>query len=168
MLLGRKSTRLEALRRSCKGWLFSSTRGLTRRLSNVVNGRFFNSLCKFEFQTKRRGSSPGYRNTPVYIRRLMHVPASSDAVRDAMPVFFEMLTQESKPSQKKDCKNAVRVVLGHFIFVYVHPYMDQRPYRPVPHEPDGPRPADTRGQWCRWNGGTPTWPLWKRHVYGRT
>jgi Fic family protein len=58
----------------------------------------------------------GYRNAPVYIRRSMHVPPNSDAVRDAMPVFFEMLTEESEPS--------VRVVLGHFIFVYIHPYMD--------------------------------------------
>jgi Fic family protein len=58
----------------------------------------------------------GYRNAPVFIRRSMHVPPNSDAVRDAMPVFFEMLTQESEPS--------VRVVLGHFIFVYIHPYMD--------------------------------------------
>ena len=33
-----------------------------------------------------------------------------------MPVFFEMLSEESEPS--------VRVVLGHFIFVYIHPYMD--------------------------------------------
>jgi hypothetical protein len=30
--------------------------------------------------------------------------------------FFEMPTEESEPS--------VRVVLGHFIFVYIHPYMD--------------------------------------------
>ena len=58
----------------------------------------------------------GYRNAPVYIRRSTHVPPNSAAVRDAMPVFFEMLTQESEPS--------VRVVLGHFIFVYIHPYMD--------------------------------------------
>ena len=58
----------------------------------------------------------GYRNAPVYIRRSMHVPPNSAAVRDAMPVFFEMLTQEPEPS--------VRVVLGHFIFVYIHPYMD--------------------------------------------
>jgi hypothetical protein len=57
-----------------------------------------------------------YRNAPVHIRRSMHVPPNSDAVRDAMPVFFEMLTEEAEPS--------VRVVLGHFIFVYVHPYMD--------------------------------------------
>lgn len=58
----------------------------------------------------------GYRNAPVYIRRSMHVPPNSDAVRDAMPVFFELLTQDTEPP--------VRVVLGHFIFVYIHPYMD--------------------------------------------
>jgi Fic family protein len=33
-----------------------------------------------------------------------------------MPVFFELLSGETEP--------AVRVVLGHFIFVYIHPYMD--------------------------------------------
>jgi hypothetical protein len=64
----------------------------------------------------RRADLAGYRNAPVYIRRSMHVPPNSEAVRDAMPVFFEMLTQEPEPS--------VRVVLGHFIFVYIHPYMD--------------------------------------------
>ncbi len=58
----------------------------------------------------------GYRNAPVYIRRSMHAPPNSEAVRDAMPVFFEMQTQEAEPS--------VRVVLGHFIFVYIHPYVD--------------------------------------------
>jgi hypothetical protein len=64
----------------------------------------------------RRADLAGYRNTPVYIRHSMHVPPNSEAVRDAMPVFFEMLSEESEPS--------VRVVLGHFIFVYIHPYMD--------------------------------------------
>jgi len=64
----------------------------------------------------RTADLAGYRNAPVYIRRSIHVPPNSDAVRDAMPVFFEMLTQEAEPS--------VRVVLGHFIFVYIHPYMD--------------------------------------------
>jgi Fic family protein len=33
-----------------------------------------------------------------------------------MPVLFELLKQE--PSA------AVRAVLGHFLFVYIHPYMD--------------------------------------------
>jgi hypothetical protein len=64
----------------------------------------------------KTGDLAGYRNGPVYIRRSMHVPLNPDAVRDAMPVFFEMLGAETEP--------AVRVVLGHFIFVYIHPYMD--------------------------------------------
>jgi len=58
----------------------------------------------------------GYRNAPVYIRRSMHVPPSSEAVRDAMPVLFRLLKDETEAS--------VRVVLGHFIFVYIHPYID--------------------------------------------
>jgi len=58
----------------------------------------------------------GYRSNQVYIRRSMHVPPEWNAVRDLMPTFFELLSEEDEP--------AVRVVLGHFIFVYVHPYMD--------------------------------------------
>ena len=58
----------------------------------------------------------GYRNGPVYIMNSMHVPLNRDAVRDAMPAFFDLLRQEPHP--------AVRVVLGHFLFVYIHPYMD--------------------------------------------
>lgn len=58
----------------------------------------------------------GYRNGQVFIRRSMHVPPGPDAVRDLMPAFFELLSVEDDP--------AVRVVLGHFVFVYIHPYMD--------------------------------------------
>ncbi len=58
----------------------------------------------------------GYRNGQVFIRKSMHVPLNRDAVRDAMPAFFDLLREEPHP--------AVRVVLGHFIFVYIHPYMD--------------------------------------------
>jgi fido (protein-threonine AMPylation protein) len=58
----------------------------------------------------------GYRNGQVYIRRSMHVPLNREAVRDTMPAFFELLREEKDP--------AVRVVLGHFVFVYIHPYMD--------------------------------------------
>ena len=46
----------------------------------------------------------------------MHVPPSPPAVRDAMPAFFDLLREEPEPS--------VRIVLGHFLFVYVHPYPD--------------------------------------------
>lgn len=58
----------------------------------------------------------GYRNGPVYIRQSMHAPPAKEAVRDLMPAFFELLEEETQA--------AVRVVLGHFIFVYIHPYMD--------------------------------------------
>lgn len=58
----------------------------------------------------------GYRNGPVYIRRSMHVPPRFDAVREWMPAFFDLLQNEPEP--------AVRVVLGHFMFVYIHPYFD--------------------------------------------
>ena len=58
----------------------------------------------------------GYRTSAVYLRGSRHVPLNPDAVRDAMPAFFELLREESDP--------AVRIVLGHFIYVYIHPYMD--------------------------------------------
>ena len=58
----------------------------------------------------------GYRNHQVYIGNSKHVPVNVDAMRDAMPVYFELLSEETEAS--------VRAVLGHFIFVYIHPYMD--------------------------------------------
>lgn len=58
----------------------------------------------------------GYRSMPVFIRRSMHVPPSADAIQDLMPAFFDLLKEEKEAS--------VRIVLGHFFFVYIHPYMD--------------------------------------------
>jgi len=62
------------------------------------------------------GDLAGYRNGPVHIGRSMHAPPGREAVRDLMPAFFGLLEEETEP--------AVRVVLGHFVFVYIHPYMD--------------------------------------------
>ncbi|MGQ0620623.1 MAG: Fic family protein [Panacagrimonas sp.] len=53
---------------------------------------------------------------PVHIRRSMHVPPRDSAVRELMPAFFDLLQNEREP--------AVRVVPGHFVFVYIHPYLD--------------------------------------------
>ena len=64
----------------------------------------------------RAADLAGYRNDQVYLRSSMHVPPRYEAVRDCMPAFFDLLREESEPS--------VRVVLGHFMFVYIHPYMD--------------------------------------------
>jgi len=58
----------------------------------------------------------GYRTDQVYIRNSLHTPLRVQAVRECMPVLFDLLQEETDP--------AVRVVLGHFIFVYIHPYMD--------------------------------------------
>jgi len=58
----------------------------------------------------------GYRGQPVYIRKSMHVPPRCEAVRDLMPAFFSLLKDEEEP--------AVKAVLGHFFFVYIHPYID--------------------------------------------
>jgi Fic family protein len=58
----------------------------------------------------------GYRNDQVYIKGSMHIPLNPDALRDAIPALFDLLKEEPEPS--------VRAVLGHFIFVYIHPYMD--------------------------------------------
>jgi len=58
----------------------------------------------------------GYRNSAVYIRQSQHVPMSVEAVRDAMPAFFDLLKSENDP--------AVRIVLGHFMLVYIHPFSD--------------------------------------------
>jgi hypothetical protein len=58
----------------------------------------------------------GYRTGPVYIRKSKHTPPTKAAVRELMPALFDLLMEEENP--------AVRVVLGHFIFVYIHPYFD--------------------------------------------
>ena len=58
----------------------------------------------------------GYRSGPVIIRRSKHVPPPREAVRDCMPALFELLDAEPEAG--------VRVVLGHFVFVYIHPYID--------------------------------------------
>ncbi len=58
----------------------------------------------------------GYRSHQVYIGNSKHVPLNVDAMRDAMPTLFELLHEEPEAS--------VRAVLGHFIFVFIHPYMD--------------------------------------------
>lgn len=58
----------------------------------------------------------GYRNDQVFIRGALHVPPPKEAVRDCMPMLFELLEAETSPQ--------VRTVLSHFLFVYIHPYMD--------------------------------------------
>jgi len=62
------------------------------------------------------GALAGYRNIPVYLRTSRYVPPRWEAVRDAMPVLFDLLEKEAEPS--------VCAVLGHWLFGYIHPYPD--------------------------------------------
>jgi len=59
----------------------------------------------------------GYREKPVFLRGSRYVPPSPGrAVIDGMEAFFEALQEEPEPS--------VRALLGHFLFVYIHPFAD--------------------------------------------
>lgn len=58
----------------------------------------------------------GYRNHPVYIRNSMHTPLPVHTLVDAMDAFFDCMISESHAG--------VRAILGHFIFVFIHPFMD--------------------------------------------
>jgi Fic/DOC family len=58
----------------------------------------------------------GYRNQPVFLRGSRHVPPRADVLGDAMPALFDLLEKEEVP--------AVRAVLGHWMFGYIHPYPD--------------------------------------------
>jgi hypothetical protein len=64
----------------------------------------------------RSADLAGYRSGQIFIRQSQHLPPRREAVRDMIPTLFELLADEAEPS--------VRVVLGHFILVYIHPYMD--------------------------------------------
>lgn len=58
----------------------------------------------------------GYRNGPIFIRNSMHTPLPRDALADAMEALFDLMAQEPQA--------AVRAVLGHHLFVFIHPYFD--------------------------------------------
>ena len=64
----------------------------------------------------RKAELAGYRDGPVYIRRSKHVAPRYEAVRDCMTAFFDLLKHETT--------SVARIVLGHFVFVFIHPYMD--------------------------------------------
>jgi len=58
----------------------------------------------------------GYRDRRVFIRGSEHVPPATAAVPMLMEALFGALARETSP--------AVRAVLGHFVFVFIHPYSD--------------------------------------------
>ncbi len=58
----------------------------------------------------------GFRNHFVYLQGSRHVPPRWEIVPDAMEALFDLLEGENE--------SAVRVVLGHWLFGYIHPYPD--------------------------------------------
>ena len=58
----------------------------------------------------------GYRTMQVYIKGSKHTPLPVNAVNSSIRALCEMIEEE------KD--GFVKAVLGHFFFVYIHPYMD--------------------------------------------
>lgn len=58
----------------------------------------------------------GYRRGPAYIKNSRFVPPPYTAVIDCMEEFFRLLKEETHPF--------VRAILGHFIFTFIHPYLD--------------------------------------------
>jgi hypothetical protein len=58
----------------------------------------------------------GYRTGPIFIRNSMHTPVPRDAILDCLEALFDLIRTEPHP--------AVRAVLGHHLFVFIHPYFD--------------------------------------------
>ena len=58
----------------------------------------------------------GHRSGPVYIRSSRHVPPPHEAVNDSMTALLDLLGGEQEA--------IVRAVLGHWLFGFIHPYMD--------------------------------------------
>lgn len=63
-----------------------------------------------------RSQLAGYRSGPIFIRNSMHTPVPRDAILDSLEALWELITEETEAS--------VRAVLGHHLFVFIHPYFD--------------------------------------------
>jgi fido (protein-threonine AMPylation protein) len=64
----------------------------------------------------QRHQLAGYRTGPIFIRNSMHTPLPREALLDSMDELFRLMATEPEP--------AVRAVLGHHLFVFIHPYFD--------------------------------------------
>lgn len=58
----------------------------------------------------------GYRRGPIFSRNSKHTPLPSDALPDSLEALWELI--EAEPDA------CVRAVLGHHLFVFIHPYYD--------------------------------------------
>ncbi|MFC1589436.1 Fic family protein [Pseudomonadota bacterium] len=58
----------------------------------------------------------GYRKGPIYIRSSRHVPPASEQLMDCMTALKECIDEEES--------FAVKAILGHLFFGYIHPFFD--------------------------------------------
>lgn len=63
-----------------------------------------------------RSQLMGYRTGPIFIRNSMHTPVPREAILDSLEALFDLISTEPEAS--------VRAVLGHHLFVFIHPYYD--------------------------------------------
>lgn len=63
-----------------------------------------------------RGQLAGYRRGPIFIRNSMHTPVPREAILDSLEALWDLLRDEPEA--------CVRAVLGHHLFVFIHPYFD--------------------------------------------
>ncbi len=63
-----------------------------------------------------RSQLAGYRSGPIFIRNSMHTPVPREAILDSLEALWDLIQAEPEAS--------VRAVLGHHLFVFVHPYFD--------------------------------------------
>jgi hypothetical protein len=99
-------------------------------IAEILDGRSYIDALENGFQTwYREMFSPavragilqanqlaGYRDVPVYLRGSRHVPPAADSIVDCMEAYLDLMRNENEA--------IVRALLGHFIFVYIHPYPD--------------------------------------------
>lgn len=114
---------------AAKGY-YLAFQAVTQSVSKVLVGHPPGTVFSSDLQTWYRelfaplvqaqmmapSSLAGYRNGQVYIAKSRHVPPPNTAVLDSMSTLEKLLASEPNA--------AVRAVLGHFIFVFIHPYMD--------------------------------------------
>lgn len=110
-----------ALVKEDAGQVFSgrdSIPGLAARLFNERHQAWFQKLFgpSVDAGILERRDLVGYRRHMVFLRGSLHSPPHFDYVRDGMEALRECFVGEPDAF--------VRAVLGHWLFGFVHPYMD--------------------------------------------
>ncbi|HWV99847.1 MAG TPA: Fic family protein [Candidatus Acidoferrum sp.] len=105
-------------------------RRVKQSVGRVLQGEKAGSVLRQDYQEWYRGlfsesvraglleshHLAGHRSAPVYIRASRHVPPPAEAVNDALTALLDLLESEQAA--------IVRAVLGHWLFGFIHPYMD--------------------------------------------